>query len=84
MMIGAKFNELDYKVPLLYDIASISRGKLNYYHLKQTEEDLVALLDFNLMLTTPISSLRFLLAHGIIFSNDSKATGEKIDPETCF
>jgi hypothetical protein len=84
MMIGAKFNELDYKVPLLYNIASMSKNKLNYYHLKQTEEDLVSLLDFNLMLNTPISVLRFFLASGIVFSNDSLATGEKIDEKFSF
>ena len=84
MMIGAKFNELDYKVPLLYDIAAISRSKLNYYHLKQTEEDLVSLLDFNLMLNTPISVLRFVLASGIVFSNDSLASGERIDEKFSF
>lgn len=70
MMLGAKFDELDYKVPLLCDIAAISKNKLNYFALKQTEEDLLGLLDFNFMLNTPLSVLRFLLAQGILFSDD--------------
>lgn len=78
MMLAAKFDELDYKVPLLIDISALTRNKLNYYHLKQSEEDLLQLLDFNFMVNVPLSLLRMQLAQGIIYSNDQKYSGKKV------
>jgi len=70
MMLAGKFDELDYKIPLLIDVSALTKYKLNYYVLKQTEEELVSLLDFDFMMNSPLSFLRLLLAQGIIFSDD--------------
>jgi hypothetical protein len=83
LMLAGKFDELDYKVPLLIDLASLSRNKINYYHLKQVEEDLVSLLDFNLMVNTPLTLLRLQLAQGLVFESDRKQSGKRLTASTC-
>jgi hypothetical protein len=62
LMLAAKFNELDYKVPLLCDISAITRYKLNYYSLKQIEQDLLPLLDFDFMQSVPLTLLNLHLS----------------------
>lgn len=53
MLLAAKFEELDMKIPLIMDLQAASKYKLSYDQLKGVQSELLTLLDFDLMALTP-------------------------------
>lgn len=53
LLLAAKFEELDMKIPLIEDLIVTSRFKLTYPQLKGVQSELLTLLDFDLMALTP-------------------------------
>jgi len=53
MLLAAKFEELDMKIPLIQDLQVASRFKIGYHQLKGVQNELLTLLDFDLMAITP-------------------------------
>ena len=65
------------KIPLIQDLQAASRYKLSYHQLKDVQNELLTLLDFDLMAITPYHVLSQLFATGLIMSNDSKRLSDK-------
>lgn len=53
LLLAAKFEELDMKIPLIQDLQVASRFKLGYHQLRGVQNELLTLLDFDLMAITP-------------------------------
>ena len=77
MLLAAKFEELDMKIPLIQDLQVASRFKLGYQQLRGVQNELLTLLDFDLMALTPYHVISQLFATGLILSNDSKRLSDK-------
>lgn len=70
MLLAAKFEELDMKIPLIMDLQATSKYKLGYHQLKGVQSELLTLLDFDLMAVTPYHVLSLLFATGLLVSTD--------------
>ena len=77
LLLAAKFEELDMKIPLIMDLQATSKYKLGYHQLKGVQAELLTLLDFDLMAVTPYHVLSLLFATGMIVSTDQKKAVEK-------
>lgn len=77
ILLAAKFEELDMKIPLIQDLQVMSKFKLSYHQLRGVQAELLTLLDFDLMALTPFHFVQQLFATGLILSNDSKQKSEK-------
>jgi hypothetical protein len=77
LMLSAKFEELDMKIPLIQDLMAVSKYKLTYHQLKGVQSELITLLDFDLMAITPYHVLNNLFATGLIVSTDQKLLDNK-------
>ena len=72
MLLAAKFEELDMKIPLIQDLQVTSKFRLSYHQLRGVQAELLTLLDFDLMALTPFHFVSQLFATGLIMSNDAK------------
>jgi len=82
LILGAKFEELDMKIPLIVDLQVLSKFKLNYHSLKAIESELLMILDFDLMALTPQHFLSQLFLSGVVFSSDNKTSGKELTEKT--
>jgi len=83
-MLAAKFEELDMNIPMVFDVQLANKFKVTYHQLKGIENELLLLLDFDLMVLTPLHFLNQLHASGLVISSDSKNTGRDISEKTLF
>lgn len=52
LLLSSKFEELDRDAPQIWDIVQLSKYKIQYNQLKNAQNELISLLDFDLMVTT--------------------------------
>lgn len=82
MLLAAKFEELDMKIPMIQDLMAASKFKLTYPQLKGVQSELITLLDFDLMALTPYHFLAQLFASGLVMSCDMKQSDKDISERT--
>jgi hypothetical protein len=82
LFLSAKNIELDQKVPSIKHVYECCKAKYSHSLIKQWENKLLAYLEWDLQVTTPIDILHQFLIQGIIFPNDHvfNQTGQKKPP----
>lgn len=53
LLLAAKFEELDMKIPSIVDLQIANKFKISYEQLRGIESELLMILDFDLMALTP-------------------------------
>ena len=79
LIIGAKYDELDQKIPMIQDFQRVSRFMYRYEIVKQAEILVLKILDWNLKIVTPLHFIMLFLAQGVVFKGDT-IDGREISP----
>jgi hypothetical protein len=66
------------KIPMIGDLQVANKFKISYEQIKSIESELLMILDFDLMALTPYHFLTQLIASGLLFSTDNKASGKNL------
>ena len=82
LVLASKFDELDMNIPMMVDYVNVSKCPISYDMLRNIESELLMILEFDIMLPTPLVCVRAMLACGIVFDSDRKAGREQISAKT--
>ncbi len=84
-LIASKYDELDENIPMIKDlIRYYSRHMPSQIQIPQhkevveSERSIMKLFNWNLMILTPTTFLKLLLANGVIFDSEEDSTNQKL------
>ena len=69
-------------IPMMMDYLCVSKAPFSYEMLRNIESELLMILEFDFMVSTPFICVKALLACGVVFENDSKEHSTTISAKT--
>ena len=72
LFLASKYDELDDNIPLLKDFLKLTNNKFTYEEAIKCESYLLGVLNWDLMVVTPLHYLYNYLYQGVIFAEDKQ------------
>lgn len=76
LMVAAKYDEIDYKIPMIKELQKLTRYKYSYKECLDEEGAIIMALDWHMHVITPEHIIQALLSVGVVFENDRVGTSE--------